>query len=230
MDQERKNIIISLLKTAVPELYSIEDPLKLAVAVFSCNKCDRDVPLCFPDVLGHRCTGLSLKPEEDPGDLYLNTLSAVSYFGPQSLSCWEVDTQIVGNLFTIIKVYGLDPLKTTQEELDVIKGRLTCVKCMRRQDSTVFFEAFDWLRALGHLICWRHRIDGIPCELQLLSTRMSEAVCNEEKRLRDHEDLGLPRHLCLGYPYCPQYFHSKEAFREHFLHRLVHVPNVMLQP
>ncbi|KAL1947790.1 hypothetical protein VTO73DRAFT_13514 [Trametes versicolor] len=149
---ERKTDLIAMLKSAMPELEDVHDPLTLAVAVLSCCRpgCERKVPLRWPGVLAHPCTRLSALPTDSDKDVYMSALRDLDSFErPHSLGYLKVDSKTVHNLCAVMEAYGLDPLQTTQESLDDVKGRLQCVKCVTKREDGRKFEAFDWLRAVS---------------------------------------------------------------------------------
>lgn len=154
-----KRELIEKVHAAISELAHVEDPLSLAIAGFSCRTCEiyglgrKCVPpLCFPEILAHPC--LRSEPLTWSEDLYVATASTMCDDGPLSLEDVIVDPTMVQNLWAIMEALGLDPLRTTLEELDSTKGRLWCTKCQhaprRGQEEQILVkvQVFDWMRAV----------------------------------------------------------------------------------
>lgn len=152
-DWKRKQEIalIAMLTSVLPELVGVAgSPLTLAIAAFSCTHCDRATPLRWPELLSHPCTRASWLPSWE-GGAFVDALHdySSSQRAPLSLKFLKVDLRVVRNLSAVVRACDLDPLRTTQKQLDKVKKRLVCVECVSERDDGIKVEVFDWLRAVS---------------------------------------------------------------------------------
>lgn len=150
--RKQETALIAMLTSVLPELVGLAgNPLKLAIAAFSCTHCLRATPLRWPELLAHPCTRASWSWFKEEG-AYVDALQDYSSWQwvPLSLQCFKVDLRVVRNLSAVVRAYDLDPFRTTQEQLDKVKKRIACVECVSEHGIKV--EVFDWLRAASPVL------------------------------------------------------------------------------
>lgn len=150
--RKQETALIAMLTSVLPELVGVAgDRLKLAIAAFSCTRCDRAAPLRWPELLAHPCARASWLWFREEEGAYVHALQDYSSWQwvPLSLKCLKVDLCVVRNLSAVVRAYDLDPLQTTQKQLDKVKKRLVCVECVSERDDGIKVEVFDWLRAVS---------------------------------------------------------------------------------
>ena len=142
--------------------------LDLAITVFSCNECGKEVPLRFPGLLAHPC----FRPGTLytwRGELYTNTISEIASIlkVPDAFVLDEVsvDCTAVEAIRAIVEACGLDPLRATQEDLERCETRLYCARCQTEdEDGWIQVQACDWLSAVRspQAICFRCTTTHVP--------------------------------------------------------------------
>lgn len=128
----------------------VEDPVSLAIAVFSCRDCREDT-LRFPELLAHPCLrGIRYWRgyHDDYTSVATDCANVLDMPGALDLSSLYVDTQSVGRLGAIIDACGLDPCHATQQDLEQCEARLYCAHSRCVHDDCVKFQGCDWLSAV----------------------------------------------------------------------------------
>ncbi|KAJ7070706.1 hypothetical protein C8F01DRAFT_391282 [Mycena amicta] len=146
----RGGIIEKLLKRHKELDPGQEAELQLAKCVFKCNECrsggglslflgltsarmSNSGPLYWPRVLSHRC--LSHLPDFLPW--MLGTVKPIEW----AASSLEFDRATSEIVVKIVTACGLDPEKTTVDDMDRADARLACLRCAKRKKADEEGEA-----------------------------------------------------------------------------------------
>ncbi|KII87147.1 hypothetical protein PLICRDRAFT_176932 [Plicaturopsis crispa FD-325 SS-3] len=136
-------------------------PLPLALNVFRCTtkgQCRthnysetpefRDIALLwYPEVLLHRCNTLDIQLPSDWEPRY-----AIECIQGRETSRADKASYAVGN---IIKLCGLDPLRTTASDLDKLTARFLCTACtggIRLEELNGAFRVMSWRLSVYHCV------------------------------------------------------------------------------
>ncbi|KAI0753863.1 hypothetical protein C8Q74DRAFT_1307684 [Fomes fomentarius] len=171
-EQERKKELTEAVMAHLPAPPPDDvDVLGLGIALFECRNCPLARPsrwraFCrYPAILGHPCA--HKKPEYSFEKRYNKdmqvypTVAATTPTGQGRYTLWYPFSFPVRDLGTtlrylseIMHAMGLDPLRTTQEELDACPARLGCRRCektrIERNEVPRFSETYSWEAALDH--------------------------------------------------------------------------------
>ena len=145
--------LITKLHAALTLPDDIDNPLNLAIALFTCGGCYRDVPLRYPGLLSHPC----LRQERfhyPNNELYEATLeefaSSIDSRPALKVDTITVNPETIRRLTEIIKAFGLDPFHASQDDLDRCGRRMYCAytKCQIERNGVLYLTGCDWLSAV----------------------------------------------------------------------------------
>ncbi|KAI1795932.1 hypothetical protein LXA43DRAFT_970337 [Ganoderma leucocontextum] len=221
--------LIDKLRAVLTLPEDVDDPLSLAIASFACRECHRSVPLRYPGLLTHGC----LRPERFVSwneDLYEATVevfaSAIDSQPALNLDKIAVDAQMIQRLTAIIETLGLDPLHTSQDELEHCEGRMFCayIKCQTESSTLLNVTGCDWLSAVCVMFCYSGDLlhmngheTGRVCEFRILGEREAARVRQVETAVRGRfdgmeSDYGVQHRAC---SFCPKSFSSWYSLISH---------------
>ncbi|PIL23932.1 hypothetical protein GSI_13683 [Ganoderma sinense ZZ0214-1] len=130
----------------------VDNPLNLAIALFTCGRCCRLVPLRYPGLLSHTCLRQERFLSRNDEFYEAAVEEFTSSIGSQpalNIDTITVDPETIRRLIAIIKTLGLDPFHASQSDLDGCGRRMYCSykKCQLERNSLLYLTGCDWLSA-----------------------------------------------------------------------------------
>ncbi|KAI0753868.1 hypothetical protein C8Q74DRAFT_344960 [Fomes fomentarius] len=211
-EQERKKELIEAVVSRLPVPPPDDvDVLGLSIAIFPCTDCkfarhSRSRPDAFyryPAILGHPCaharyhssdfeTAHNKDMEPYPTLATIRSTEEVEHdqrWYPFTLSAARDLDDTIHYLSEILCVMGLDPWRTTEEDLQASPARLRCILCQSYRERHVqcmevppphLSRTYSWEAALHH--SFYHRYHD-PTHWELAETSTSAAACEPEGAL-----------------------------------------------
>ncbi|KAI0332686.1 hypothetical protein GY45DRAFT_1432897 [Cubamyces sp. BRFM 1775] len=163
-EAEQKDKLLRMIRDAFPDPVPDDiDVFSLAVAVFGCSCIGRDdywvttpghgepPPPRFPAILGHDCMRnlqyYDTRERSEYADIATKHRSAAGVAQqPFKVDCNKRTEEVVKEACKVIEALGLDPMRTTVDDLKDCEVRLRCLSCPEQKGG----YAFTWETAINH--------------------------------------------------------------------------------